>query len=139
MARERQSRRCSARRTNGEPCKAWAMVGAKTCRAHGSSAPQVRAVAEQRVTEADARRAMNAAVDRLAAEYQKWQVDRLATASMLLDRPVKDLLFPDGSPNELLLAFCRMVHGKPDGPESAPKIRVDRRFKATRGRGGEAR
>ncbi|WP_375044358.1 hypothetical protein [Actinomadura sp. NTSP31] len=84
------------------------------------------------MTETDVRRAMNAAVDRLAAEYQKWQVGRLTTASMLLDKPPKELLFPDGSPNELLLAFCRMIHGEPDGPESAPKMRLDRRFKANR-------
>ncbi|MDL4814973.1 hypothetical protein [Actinomadura opuntiae] len=132
MARERQARRCKARRTDGEPCRAWAMAGATTCRVHGASAPQVRAAAEGRVTEADARRAMNAAADRLAVEYRNWQVKRLATASALLGKQPRDLLTPDGRVNELALAICRLLHGEPDPPEAAPTMRIDRRFRAAR-------
>ena len=40
---------CSARRTNGEACKNYAMAGATVCHAHGGRAPQVRAAAENRV------------------------------------------------------------------------------------------
>lgn len=45
--RERPAVRCSAKRTDGQPCKAWAIHGGTVCRAHGGSAPQVRAKAEQ--------------------------------------------------------------------------------------------
>ena len=33
----RQARRCSARRTNGQPCKAWAISGGEVCVAHGGA------------------------------------------------------------------------------------------------------
>jgi hypothetical protein len=40
---------CTARRTNGEPCSAWAMRGQHTCWAHGGASPQARASAELRL------------------------------------------------------------------------------------------
>jgi hypothetical protein len=40
---------CTARRTNGEPCSAWAMRGQYTCWAHGGASPQARASAEFRL------------------------------------------------------------------------------------------
>lgn len=54
----RQARKCSARRTNGQPCKAWAVVGAKVCVAHGGAAPQVKAKAARVVAEQKAQRAL---------------------------------------------------------------------------------
>lgn len=53
----RQARRCSAHRTDGEPCLAWAMLGSVTCAAHGSRAPQVKRAAKRRVARAKAERA----------------------------------------------------------------------------------
>lgn len=41
-------RRCTARRSNGEPCKRWATNGALVCTSHGSRAPQVAAKAKVR-------------------------------------------------------------------------------------------
>lgn len=44
--------RCSARSSqSGEACRAYAVVGATVCVAHGGRAPQVRAAARRRVTE----------------------------------------------------------------------------------------
>lgn len=40
---------CSARRTNGDPCKRPPIKGATVCRAHGGAAPQVRAKAQVRL------------------------------------------------------------------------------------------
>lgn len=54
MSRVRPAVRCRARRTNGEPCANYAMMGATVCHAHGGRAPQVRAKAVERVTEARA-------------------------------------------------------------------------------------
>jgi hypothetical protein len=47
----RQARKCSARKTTGEPCRAWAIVGGEVCVAHGGAAPQVKAKAARRAAE----------------------------------------------------------------------------------------
>src|SRR5438067_789094 len=44
--------RCTARKRNGEPCKAMAARGANVCRVHGGSAPQVKAAAQRRLHQA---------------------------------------------------------------------------------------
>ena len=44
--------RCQARTTSGRPCRAHPIRGARVCRVHGGSAPQVRRAAERRL-EAD--------------------------------------------------------------------------------------
>jgi len=49
MARRRQARHCTAHRTNGEPCKGWAIQGGTVCAAHGGRASQVRAAASERL------------------------------------------------------------------------------------------
>lgn len=51
-------RRCRARRSNGQPCRAWAIRGGFVCRKHGGAAPQVRAKAEARVLAAKIHRQM---------------------------------------------------------------------------------
>lgn len=51
MGRIRQARRCSGRRTDGEPCAAWAINGGTVCSAHGGRAPQVKAKAARNVAE----------------------------------------------------------------------------------------
>lgn len=54
MSRIRPAVPCHAKRTNGEPCANYAMMGATVCHAHGGRAPQVRGKAVERVTEARA-------------------------------------------------------------------------------------
>lgn len=44
--------RCTARKQNGEPCRAMAARGATVCRVHGGSAPQVKAAAKRRLDQA---------------------------------------------------------------------------------------
>ena len=76
-------RTCTARRTDGQPCKASAIKGATVCRVHGGSAPQVRAAAQRRLLEA---------ADPAAAELVHLALDaespnvRLAAVRDLLDR-----------------------------------------------------
>ncbi len=41
---------CSARRTNGDPCKLPPIRGGNVCHKHGGSAPQVRAAANRRLS-----------------------------------------------------------------------------------------
>ncbi len=53
MASRRLALRCAARRTNGEPCGNFAMVGSRVCHAHGGRAPQVRNAARRRLAMAE--------------------------------------------------------------------------------------
>lgn len=43
------AQRCTARRSDGEPCKAWAITGGSVCVYHGGKAPQVREAARKRL------------------------------------------------------------------------------------------
>lgn len=42
------TRRCIAKRSDGQPCRRWAIKGGATCTSHGGAAPQVRAKAAVR-------------------------------------------------------------------------------------------
>lgn len=50
--------KCTAHKTDGTLCAAWAIKGASVCRVHGGSIPAVRAKAAQRVADAKAEKAM---------------------------------------------------------------------------------
>lgn len=59
MAKVRQARRCTARRSSdGQPCRAWAMVGCDVCSGHGGLAPQTLWAAYKRDVMARTRRAV---------------------------------------------------------------------------------
>jgi hypothetical protein len=58
MASKRQARKCSGHRTDGQPCGAYAVNGARVCSAHGGQAPQVKAKAAGRIAEEQARKAV---------------------------------------------------------------------------------
>lgn len=75
---------CTAKRRNGEPCLNYAIRGAKVCRMHGGSAPQVRAAAQVRILMAS-----DLAAAKLVDLMQSPTVDdrvKLAAAKDLLDR-----------------------------------------------------
>lgn len=61
MPRKRQGLKCSAPRTDGNPCGGWAINGGTVCAAHGGKAPQVRAKAQENLE--------NARVERLLYEH----------------------------------------------------------------------
>lgn len=48
-------RRCTARRTDGEPCGRWAIAGGVVCPSHGGATGRAKAAAERRVATASAR------------------------------------------------------------------------------------
>lgn len=52
--------RCRAHRSNGEPCKRWAIRGGFVCPSHGGRARQVRRAAEMRLVEIAISRTYNA-------------------------------------------------------------------------------
>lgn len=48
--------KCTAKRTNGTPCNAYAVKGLKVCRVHGGSSKRAKAAAARRVEEEKAKR-----------------------------------------------------------------------------------
>ena len=65
--------KCAARKSNGEPCGAWAIKGSRVCRVHGGSARQVRNKAAERVLET-----------RLGGELQKRKITPVTEPSKAL-------------------------------------------------------
>jgi hypothetical protein len=62
MPRIRWGERCTAHRSDGTPCGAWAIRGGFVCRMHGGAAPQVRAAAHARLFE-----------ERIARHAARWE------------------------------------------------------------------
>ena len=77
------SRRCTKRRSNGEPCQKVAIKGHYVCATHGGSAPQVRRTAREHL-DALAHPAVRE-LERLLAAADSDAV-KLATAKDILDR-----------------------------------------------------
>lgn len=125
VARVRQARRCSARRTNGEPCRAYAIVGGTVCRTHGGSAPQVRRAATLAEYERRLRIHFDRSYSRWLAEWKSWQLDRMIVTSQLLDIPLKDVTPFD-------IGWCHAWYGQPASEDAAPQMRMDRRFYTVR-------
>lgn len=98
---------CTARRSNGEPCRNRPMRGQDVCRNHGGASPQARAAAERRQLEGDARRALvelgvEPVADpfsellQLAGEVLAW---RKATAALV--NQLHDIRYQGGSGEQL--------------------------------------
>lgn len=59
--------KCTAKRTNGEPCKSWAIKGGKVCRVHGGASKRVKDAAKRRTDEARAAAEVAAQADAVLA------------------------------------------------------------------------
>jgi hypothetical protein len=59
----RQALRCSGHRSDGRPCRAFAINGGTVCVAHGGRAPQVQAKAARNVAERKAAKALEGITD----------------------------------------------------------------------------
>lgn len=77
--------KCTAKRTDGEPCKAWAVTGLKVCRVHGASSPRSKAKRARAVAEEKAAKSMRlfaAPVDidpaRALVELVQWTAGEVA-------------------------------------------------------------
>ena len=64
--------RCRGHRSNGSPCKRWAIRGGFVCPSHGGRAPQVRRAAHARLIEIAAYKTLDAWLGSPAArEFQE--------------------------------------------------------------------
>lgn len=79
-----ETRRCSARRSNGQPCRAYAVHGAAVCVTHGGAAPQVKRKAQERI-DAAADNAASKLIEFMNSSKVPFPV-RLQAARDLLDR-----------------------------------------------------
>ncbi len=75
---------CSARKTNGEPCRSRPIRGGNVCSKHGGSAPQVREAARRRLT-ASVDRVMGHLIE-IADDRAMPPAVRLAAIRDVLDR-----------------------------------------------------
>ena len=119
MSRVRQARRCRAHRSDGQPCRAWAISGGFVCRAHGGATTAARMAAERRLDHASVWRAFRAAQQRLADDTAAWQADRILTAASRLGVPAAEVTERD-------IRRCRFLYGVPSAPR--PQMRQDRRY-----------
>lgn len=81
--------RCRAHRTNGLPCRKWAMHGQQVCDTHGGLSPQARLKAELRLVTAATQLYAEQAVRRLVAEQER---KRAETRELLGLPPGKPLV-----------------------------------------------
>src|SRR5438046_1115634 len=102
-----ESRRCTALRTNGEPCSRWAIKGGNVCPFHGGSAPQVRAAARRRLQNEQLTSKVVDLLDELdpddpqhPVEVLLTAVDRSAAMGRLLEQLV-GILSPTYEPDRL--------------------------------------
>jgi hypothetical protein len=116
VARVRQARRCSARRTDGQPCGCFAILGGRVCRVHGGAAGQVRAAARRRRYLAALERDWEAH----QARVRKWHERRCRIAAEHLGIGLDEL-------TPALLGWASAYYADVDGIDDQPVYRVDRR------------
>lgn len=120
MARKRQARRCKARRTDGQPCKAFAILGGEVCATHGGSSWRVKVNALVRYWEPIVGGAYDRAYKGWRREVTEWRVRRLLGAASILGTSPAEVTEGD------LLWLA--IDGQIPSEDTLPKIRVDHRY-----------
>lgn len=118
--------KCTAKRTDGEPCKAWAVTGLKVCRVHGASSPRSKAKRARAVAEEKAAKSMRlfaAPVDidpaRALVELVQWTAGEVAYWRTQVQQ------LADEDPKALTWGVTRIKDGGTDGGttlEATPNI-----------------
>jgi len=120
VARKRQARRCKARRSDGQPCRAYAVLGAEVCAAHGGSAPMVRVAGIARYWGERTGRAYDRAYAKWRRDLLAWQVRRLTAACEILGADPAEVTEGD------LLWLA--IDGQIASEATMPRLRVDGRY-----------
>lgn len=120
MARKRQARGCKARRSNGQPCNAYAVLGCEVCTAHGGASWRVKMNGIVRHWEPIVGGAYDRAYQRWRREVFDWHVRRILGAASILGTDPANVTEGD------LLWLA--IDGQIPSETTVPKIRVDRRY-----------
>lgn len=121
MAKVRQARRCRARsKRTGEPCRAYAVLGATVCRMHGGAITRVRVAAAQRREREAIERAMHRLEERHAQQMEAWLAERIEVAADLLRMEPEKI-----SPEDL--RRCCELYGRTNLDDPPPRPRLDLR------------
>lgn len=121
MARKRPARRCTSRRCNGEPCRAWAVAYTSVCVRHGGGWWHVKYAAEERRLVDSALRCLAASGASWQRRCERWEQARVAAAAEVLGIPLRRV-----TPAKIEQAMC--VNPWLDVWASRPQWRLDRRF-----------
>lgn len=129
MSKQRWARRCSAHRTNGEPCQAWAIAGGRVCIAHGGVTRRARQAADVRLIEASMTRQMALAEQRLREPHADWWTGRVMFAAEVLERDPAEVI-AEFKHRGWLIDMVVGPHRWPLGlrSEDEPQLHFDRRF-----------
>lgn len=99
---------CTARRQDGEPCRAPAIKGGSVCRVHGGRAPQVRAAAARRLAEGSVLARLEAAGELVADEPPVETLARLIRVTrsymLILEAEMAEVVALYGPVEELVSA-----------------------------------
>ena len=120
MARKRQALRCGARRSNGQPCRAYAITGGRVCHVHGGAAQQVRRMAMIRRVGGPLWPAVDRGLDRQRRETLDWQVSRVLAAACRFGISPEQVTAGD-------ILVC-VLDGLVPGEADMPALRVDGRY-----------
>jgi len=108
--------KCTARKKNGHPCKAWAIKGTNVCRTHGGMRKQTREAGRRRIAEAKAAKAMRllakpVEIDpgQALLELVQWTAGEVRYWRSEVERIANE------NPNNL--AWGRTKHTEGEGPE----------------------
>jgi hypothetical protein len=118
MPRKRPAVRCTAHRTDGQPCGGWAVHGASVCATHGGRAPQVQAAARERLaTEAATR--LGLPVPTTASEAMQDGLDRANGLVLWLVASLQAL-----DPADLTWSTSQRRIRPPTTPGGQPQVEV---------------
>jgi hypothetical protein len=99
--------KCTAHKTNGDPCPQPAMIGQSVCQSHGGKSKQALAKAQERIKEQQAEKALvkfkGLAGERLQIPYTQamlWMVEETAQNVLFYQDQIRQLRQGKGAKNE---------------------------------------
>ena len=112
--------KCTAKRTNGEPCNAYAVKGLKVCRVHGGSSKRAKAAAARRLEEEKAQRRMTREATRLIGSTPLDPAQALlnlvhSTAAEVLYWQARVDVLQDTNEKQLTTGLTKVTEGKDRG------------------------